>query len=88
MFHPTESDSPIPQNMRLIEQALKTLKQNVSDHETRLERLSLNWHQTWLSQCEQLRNRIDTLEARLSPWMAERPDGPRLAVISHQEDAA
>ncbi|WP_010588099.1 hypothetical protein [Schlesneria paludicola] len=88
MFRPTESDSPSVPNLRLIEQALKALKQNVNDQETRLDRLCVSWHKTWLSQCDDLRNRIDTLEARLSPWMNERPDGPRLAVISQQEDAA
>lgn len=91
MFYSSESDCSSFPNVRLIEQALKTLKQSVSthlEHETRLERLCQGWHQNWLSQCDQLRLRIETLEARLAPWMTERADGPRLAVISQQEETA
>ena len=76
---------------QLIEQAIKTLKQSVASHleqETRLERMCRGWQQKWMTQCEQLRNRIETLEAQLMPWMTERAEGPRLAVISRSEDAA
>lgn len=90
MFHTISSDSHFP-NVRLIEQALKTLKQSVESHleqETRLERLCRGWQQNWLSQCEQLHTRIDRLEAQLAPWMTNREEGPRLAVVSRHEDVA
>ena len=89
MFQATESDFPTHSNINLVGQALKNLKHSVSMHleqETRLETLCLFWQQKWLSQCEQLRNRIDSLEAQLAPWMTEPIDGPRLAVISHHEE--
>lgn len=89
MFHTTSDATHFP-NVRLIEQALRTLKQSVETHleqETRLERLCRGWQQNWLAQSEQLRNRIDKLEAQLAPWMA-REDGPRLSLVSHKEDAA
>ena len=91
MFVPTESDCPSFPNVRLIEQALKSLKQSVAahvEHESRLQRLCAGWQQTWLSQCDQLRSRIERLEAHLAPWMTERAEGPRLAVITQHEDAA
>ena len=91
MFHSTKSELMDFPNVRLIEQAIKTLKQSVLSHlerETRLERLCLGWQQKWLSQCEQLRIRIESLEAQLAPWMTDRADGPRLAVISRHEDVA
>ena len=91
MFYSTESDFPSFPNVRLIDQALKTLKNSVSthlEHEARLERICSGWHQNWLSQFEQLRVRIENLEARLSPWMTERPDGPRLAMIPAHEEVA
>ena len=91
MFHPMESNSPSLPNVRLIETALKSLKQSVSSHlesETRLERMCLGWQQKFLSQCEQLRARIDSLEAQLAPWMNDRTDGPRLAVMSQHEEVA
>jgi hypothetical protein len=91
MFQSNEPDcSPFP-NGRLIEQAFKSLKQSVTthlEHESRLERYCLGWQQNWMSQCEQLKNRIEALEARLAPWMTEPVDGPRLAMISRQDDAA
>lgn len=91
MSYSTESECPSFPNVHLIEQAFKTLKQSVSTHleqETRLERLCTGWHQNWMSQCEQLRMRIETLEARLAPWLTDRNDGPRLAVIAHHEEVA
>ena len=91
MSVPIESDCPTFPNVRLIEQALKSLKQSVASHvelESRLQRLCAEWQQTWMLQCNQLRRRIDTLEAHLAPWMTERAEGPRLAVISQHEDAA
>ena len=90
MFHTMSSDAAHFPNVRLIEQALRTLKQSVESHieqEARLERLCRGWQQNWLSQSEQLRNRIDQLEAQLAPWM-DRDEGPRLSVVSRQEDAA
>lgn len=91
MFHSSESEVSSFMNSRLIEQALKSLKQTIALHherEQRLERLYSGWQQQWLSKYEQLRMQIETLEARLAPWMMDRTDGPRLAVVSHHEDAA
>ena len=91
MSSSSESDYSSYPNLCLIEQALRTLKQSVSnhlEHENRLERLCQTWQETWSTQCEQLRLRLETLEARLAPWMTEQVGGPRLAVVSHQEDAA
>jgi len=87
----SESDYSSYPNVRLIEQALRTLKQSVTshiEHESRLERLCQSWQESWSSQCEQLRLRLETLEARFAPWMTEQASAPRLAVVSHQEDAA
>ena len=78
-------------NVRLIEQALKNLKRCVSEHfeqEARFERVCVQWHQDWRSQFEQLRARIDGLEARLAPWMIEPTEGPRLARLAPQEEVA
>ncbi len=91
MSYSTESDCSSFPNVRLIEQALKTLKQSISTHleqETRLERLCLGWQQSWLSQFEQLRTRVEKLEARLAPWMTDHVEGPRLALMLHQEEVA
>jgi hypothetical protein len=89
MFHSSESDRPSFSKMRLIEQAMKTLKQSVSEHlecETRLDRLYLGRQQTWLSQFNQLRLRVEALDASISPWITEKTNAPRLAVVSHHED--
>ena len=56
--------------------------------ESRLHRLFAVGQEKWLSQCEQLRSRIDLLEARISPWMTEPADRPRLAVIPRQDESA
>lgn len=91
MFHSTESDSPSLPNVRHLEQALGSLMQSVTSHfdrESRLERFSLGWQQKWFTQFEQLRSRIDALEAQLAPWMTDRNEGPRLAVVPQSEDAA
>lgn len=91
MYYSTESECPSLPKLHLIEQALNSLKQSVQAHldqESRLERLCLGWHQNWQMQLEQLRMRIEALEARLSPWMIERGEGPRLAMINHHEDVA
>lgn len=91
MSHSTESESSSLLNVDQIEQAIRTLKKSVSSHlecETRLERLCVGWQKKWLSQCEQLRIRIDSLEAQLAPWIAQPADGPRLAVVSRHEEVA
>jgi hypothetical protein len=91
MFVPNETDGSSFPNVRLIEQAFKTLKQSVVahvDHESRLQRLCLGWQQKWMSQCEELRIRIENLEARLAPWITEQREGPRLAVVSRNDEAA
>ena len=75
MFVPTESHCPSLSKIRLIDQAIK-------------HRLFAVGQEKWLSQCEQLRSRIDLLEARISPWMTEPADRPRLAVIPRQDESA
>lgn len=91
MFHSTDPNHTSFPNVRLIEQALKSLKNNLSVHfeqEARLEQLFSGRMQNWTTQFEQLRHRIEELEARLSPWMVEPADGPRLAMIAPQEEVA
>ncbi len=91
MFVPTESHCPSLSKIRLIDQAIKHMKQNLVahlEHESRLHRLFAVGQEKWLSQCEQLRSRIDLLEARISPWMTEPADRPRLAVIPRQDESA
>ena len=91
MFVPTDSQGPSFSKIRLIDQAIKRMKQNLAAHleqESRLHSLFAVGQEKWLTQCEQLRNRIDLLEARISPWMTEPVDRPRLAVIPQQEESA
>ena len=91
MFVPTETHDPSFSKIRLIDQAIKTIKQNLLAHleqESRLHRIFTFGQEKWLSQCEQLRNRIELLEARISPWMTEPAERPRLAVIPLQEESA
>ena len=91
MLQSSDSEFSSFPKFRLIEEAMSSLKKSVSAHlecETRLERLYLGWQQKWLSQFNQLRMQIETLEARISPWMSDPADGPRLAVVSHHEDVA
>jgi len=90
MFVLTESDRPAFSNVRLIEQAVTRMKQSVAqqlERESRMERLFSSCHEKWRIQCEQLRSRIETLEARLAPWMTERVEGPRLALVGHPEES-
>ena len=89
MFVPTESHGPSFSKIRLIDQAIKGVKQNLVAHlekESRLHHLFAVGQEKWLAQCEQLRSRIELLEARISPWMTEPADRPRLAVIPRQEE--
>jgi hypothetical protein len=91
MFVPTESQGPSFSKIRLIDQAIKRMKQNLVAHleqESRLHHLFAVGQEKWLTQFEQLRNRIELLEARISPWMTEPADRPRLAVIPQQEESA
>ena len=91
MSVPTENTFLTLPDARLIEQAIRTLKQSVQvqvESESRLQRLCSAWQGNWSTQCDQLRIRIELLEARLAPWIADVTDGPRLAVISQHEDAA
>ena len=91
MSVPTENSLLTFPDARLIEQALRTLKQSVQvqvETESRLQRLCTAWQGNWSTQCNQLQNRIEMLEARLAPWIADVTEGPRLAVISQHEDAA
>ena len=72
MPHSSESDCPSFSNLRLVEQAMNSLKQSVMAHlesETRLERIYLGWQQKWISQFNQLRMQIEAVEARISPWL-------------------
>lgn len=90
MFVLTESDRPAFSNVRLIEQAVTRMKQSIAqqfERESRMQRLFNSSHEKWMAQSEQLRTRIETLEARLAPWMTEQFEGPRLALVAHQEDA-
>ena len=67
MSVPTESNPSVLPNVRLIEQAIRTLKQSVEAHieyESRLKRMCSIWQENWFSQCDQLRNRIELLEMR------------------------
>jgi hypothetical protein len=87
----SDSNQPSSSTLHLVDMALQMLKQNVEKHieqGMRLERLYVGWRHSWQTQYDQLRNRIETLETRVSPWVAERVQGPQLALISHQEDAA
>lgn len=91
MLQSSESDCPSFSNIRLVEQAMNSLKQTVMAHlesETRLERIYLGWQQKWLSQFDQLRMQVEALESRISPWLVDSSEGPRLAVVSHHEDVA
>ena len=91
MFVPTTSDRPAFPHVQQVEQALSNLRQRVTVHverESRLHQLFAVCQERWLSQFEQLRNRIEMLEARLAPWMTDRDEGPRLAVVPTQEDAS
>lgn len=91
MFVLTESDRPAFSNVRLIEQAVTRMKQSVAqqfERESRMQRLFTSSHEKWMTQCEQLRSRIEALEARLAPWMTERVEGPRLAVVDHEDETA
>ena len=91
MFVPTESHGTSFSKIRLINQAIKCMKQNLVAHleqESRLHRLFAVGQEKWLSQCEQLRNQIEILEARISPWMSEPAERPKLTVISRQEEPA
>ena len=86
-----ESDRPSPSTLHLVDLALQMLKVNVEkqiEQGIRLDRLYQGWHQSWLSQYEQLRGRIETLESRMAPWINERASSPQLCLISQQEDAA
>ena len=90
MFVPTKSPGPSFSKIRLIDQAVKRMKQNLVSHleqESRLHRLFVVGQEKWLSQCEQLRSQIESLEARISPWMTEPAERPRLAVIPQQEES-
>ncbi len=87
----SESDRPSPTTLQLVDMALQMLKQNVEqniEQGMRLERLYVGWRQSWQSQYDQLRNRIETLETRIAPWVVEQVQGPQLSLISHQDDAA
>lgn len=91
MFVPTHSDCPAFPNVRQMENALLRLKQGVAtqvERESQLHRLFATCQEKWLAQFEQLRTRIDALEARLAPWMTDADAGPRLTVVPTQEDAA
>jgi hypothetical protein len=91
MFVPTHSECPAFPTVRRMEFALARLKKGVSAHveqESQFHRMFATCQEKWLSQFEQLRARIEALEARLAPWMTDREAGPRLAVVPPHEDAA
>ncbi len=86
-FSPSPAVEQSPFVIR-AEQALRALKQNVTNHidrESRLCRVFGEWQETWLSRAEQLRQQVSELEARLAPWMP-RGESLRLAVVSRTDE--
>lgn len=91
MFVPPHSDRPSFPSVQHMERALLRLKQGVSTHlerESQLHQMFAACQEKWLAQIDQLRLRIEMLEARLAPWMTDASTGPRLSVVPQQEDAA
>jgi ferritin-like metal-binding protein YciE len=88
MFVSTECFSPPVRGIHRMEHAITRLKQGLAanaEREVRLRRLFAGHQQKWLSDLEQLRDKIELLEAQLAPWMIDRDEGPRLTVVTHQE---
>jgi len=86
-FSPSQAVEQSPFVIR-AEEALRTLKQNVTNHidrESRLCRIFGEWQETWLSRAEQLRHQVSELESRLAPWMP-RGETLRLAAVSRTEE--
>ena len=91
MFVPNSTECPKFPGVHRMEQAVSRLTLGVAAHmerESQLQRLFAVCQEKWLSQFEQLRIRIETLEARLAPWMTDRDEGPRLAVIPPHDEVA
>ncbi|RLS83448.1 MAG: hypothetical protein DWI02_00535 [Planctomycetota bacterium] len=95
MFVPFTTDHSFFPHGQLMQQLLSTLQRGVASHikqETRLHRLFASCQEQWLTQSEQLRSRIEMLEARLAPWMVDRTERvgeqPRLVVVAPQDEAA
>ena len=90
MFVPTHSDCQAFPGIRHMEFAILRLKESVAAHADKESLFYLKFaicQEKWSSQFEQLRARIENLEARLAPWMTERDEGPRLAVVPRSEEA-
>ena len=90
MFVPSHANRPMFPNVQQMERALLRLKQGVTTHverESQLHQMFAACQEKWLAQYEQVRMRIDALEARLAPWM-NVDAGPQLSVVPRQEDAA
>lgn len=89
MFVPSDSRVPMMSSLQHMEQAVSRLMRGVATHidrETRLTRMFAACQDQWMSQFEDLRSRIEALEARLAPWIRDQEDGPRLAVVSTESD--
>ncbi|MDB5341963.1 MAG: hypothetical protein JWP89_340 [Schlesneria sp.] len=72
------------------EQALRTLQGHIvthSDRESNLRRMCGELQETWLSRINQLRQQVNELEARLSPWMP-RGESFRLVVVAQNDETA
>lgn len=71
------------------EHALRVLKDRVTTHmdrETNLRHMYGELQETWLTRINQLRQQVNELEARVTPWMP-RGESLRLAVVAHNDDA-
>jgi hypothetical protein len=69
------------------ELALRTLRDRIMSHvarETLVRRACTEWQENLLTRTDLLRQQIQELEARLSPWM--RRQDLKLSVVSQSED--
>lgn len=89
MYVPSHSPIPMASGLQKMEQAISRLMRGVAmhlDRETRLTRSFAVSEDRWSSQFEELRCRLEELEARLAPWIRDQEDGPRLAVVPVERD--
>lgn len=85
---PSEALEPCPFVVR-AEQSLQALKHHVTAHinrESHLCRLYSEWQETWMNRTNQLRQQINELEARLSPWIA-RHESVRLSIVARADES-
>ncbi len=89
LFESSDSTMVSPDVLR-AEEALLTLRHRVTSHvdqQTRLNQFCRDWQQNSLQRTEHLREQVNELEARISPWLP-REQSPRLSVMTPIEDAA